>query len=207
MKTMAIGWMLILGGSIAQAQEPDDDELTPEGAMELLKSAHELMEKAEELLNDSSRGKALETEKDLLAKLEKLEPALAQKHILEKVGKMIEKAHKREKDAIDKINELIKKARMMEGQGSQSAKQQPKEQQGQKQDPKKPSGGPADRPYDPKQEDEVSRFRSTADRTGQWGNLPPAARAAILDAAQNEIPPEFQEEWSEYSKRLAGEPR
>ena len=97
------------------AQEaPEEDELTPAQAMELLADAHRMMGKSEELLNDSSRGKAIETEKALMERLErelKDEPGALQKRILEKVGKLVEKAEKKEKDAIDKLAEIIKKAK------------------------------------------------------------------------------------------------
>ncbi len=95
-------------------EEPEDDELTPAQAMEMLKEAHEMMGKAEELLADSSRGKALETEKELLEKLQKEfkdDPALLQKQILEKIGKMVGRAEKRQKDVVDKLAEIIKKAK------------------------------------------------------------------------------------------------
>ena len=97
-----------------QDQAPEEDELTPAQAMELLEDAHRMMGKAEELLNDSSRGKAIETEKALLERLErelKDEPGALQKRILEKVGKLVEKAEKKEKDAVEKLNEIIKKAK------------------------------------------------------------------------------------------------
>ena len=96
------------------AEEADEDELTPAQAMELLEDAHLMMEKAELLLNDSSRGKALETQKDLMERLQrelKDEPGALQKRILEKVGKLVEKAEKKEKDAVDKLGEIIKKAK------------------------------------------------------------------------------------------------
>lgn len=103
---------LAVAGLPAWAQEEDeDDELTPAQAMEMLNEAKDLMGKAEELLNDSSRGKALETEKELIEKLNKLDPTLAQKAILEKIGKLVEKAEKREKDVVDKLDEIIKKAK------------------------------------------------------------------------------------------------
>jgi len=95
-------------------EEEDEDQLTPEQAMEMLKDIHGLMQKAEELLNDSSRGKALETEKELLDKLArefKDEPEALQKQILEKVKKLTQRSEKKQKDAIEKMNELIKKAR------------------------------------------------------------------------------------------------
>src|SRR5688572_1672836 len=96
------------------AEAPEEDELTPAQAMELLADAQRLMGKSEELLNDSSRGKALETEKALMERLErelKDEPGALQKRILEKVGKLVEKAEKKEKDAVDKLAEIIKKAK------------------------------------------------------------------------------------------------
>lgn len=95
--------------------EPDEeDELTPAQAMELLEDAHRMMGKAEEHLNDSSRGKALETDKALLERLQrelKDEPGTLQKRILEKIGRLVEKAEKKEKDAADKLGEIIKKAK------------------------------------------------------------------------------------------------
>ena len=96
------------------AEEGEEDELTPAQAMELLEDAHRMMGKAEELLNDSSRGKALETEKALMERLQrelKDEPDAMQQRILAKVGKLVEKAEKKEKDAAEKLNEIIKKAK------------------------------------------------------------------------------------------------
>jgi len=96
------------------AEAPEEDELTPAQAMELLEDAHRMMGKAEELLNDSSRGKALETEKALMERLQrelKDEPDAMQQRILAKVGKLVEKAEKKEKDAAEKLNEIIKKAK------------------------------------------------------------------------------------------------
>jgi ElaB/YqjD/DUF883 family membrane-anchored ribosome-binding protein len=103
---MSVAW--------AQEEEEDEDQLTPEQAMEMLKDIKGLMDKSEELLNDSSRGKALETEKELLDKLAKEfkdEPEALQKQILEKVKKLTQRSEKKQKDAIDKMQELIKKAR------------------------------------------------------------------------------------------------
>src|SRR4026208_1406145 len=70
--------------------------------------------RAEEPLNDSSRGKAIETEKALIERLErelKDEPGALQKRILEKGRKRAEKAEKKEKDAAEKLGEIIKKAK------------------------------------------------------------------------------------------------
>ena len=119
LSTLSVAFLFAFGSSFAVAQEdkkapdqePEDDELTPAQAIELLKEAKELMGKAEELLNDSSRGKALETEKELLAKLERDFKDIPAGEIMKKVGRVIEKAQKRQKDVIEKINEIIKKAK------------------------------------------------------------------------------------------------
>jgi hypothetical protein len=122
---VAVAFLFAIAVPLAYAQEgekeappgaepQEEDELTPAQAMELLEDAHHMMGKAEELLNDSSRGKAIETEKALMERLErelKDEPGAMQKRILEKVGKLVEKAEKKEKDAADKLGEIIKKAK------------------------------------------------------------------------------------------------
>ena len=187
-------------------QEPEDDELTPAQAIELLKEAYEHMVKVEELLNDSSRGKALETEKELLAKLERDFKDIPAGEIMKRVQRVIEKAQKRQRDANAKLDEIIKKARSSSGKGGseQTKGEEPKDSKGQPKSQKQ-AGSPADKAYDPNRTDDVSKFRSTADRTGSWGNLPPSARKAIMDAAKAEIPSEFQDQWSDYSRRLMGE--
>ena len=94
--------------------EDDEDQLTPEEAMELLRETEALMKKAEELLNDSSRGKALETEEEAIRKLKeefKDDPALLEKQILEKIRKLTERATQKQKSAMDKLAELIRKAK------------------------------------------------------------------------------------------------
>lgn len=93
---------------------PDEEELTPEKVMQLLSEAQRLMLKSEELLHNSSRGKALETEKDLLEKLkelEKEEPGLLSVEIMKKVKKLMDQAQKKQKSSLEKITEIIKKTR------------------------------------------------------------------------------------------------
>ncbi|MBI4563601.1 MAG: hypothetical protein HY716_02780 [Planctomycetes bacterium] len=211
MKTWTIGAMAFLFAVCAPwvaAQDEDtpdeeDDGLTPADAMELLGEAHDLMGAAEELLNDSSRGKALETEKDLLKKLEKEDPEFVQKQILEKIGRLVQKAEEKEKGVVDKLNEILKNLRA--SKSSSQSKQKQQQQQGQGQQVPKQPGQPAQKPYDPGRTEQPSKFRSMADRTGTWGNLPPAVRAAMLASEKSELPPEFHEMWKEYSQKLAGE--
>ena len=67
-------------GAVQEEKEKDwkpempaeEQEMTPEEAMKLLKEAQTLMGRSAELLQDSSRGKALETDRELLEKIEKL---------------------------------------------------------------------------------------------------------------------------------------
>ena len=124
MALMSVAFLFTLAAAGWAQEEPksdpknekddDEDQLTPEQAMEMLKDIQGMMSKAEELLNDSSRGKALATEEDLIKKLEKEfkdDPTALQKQILEKVKKLNERTEKKQKDAIDKLAELIKKAK------------------------------------------------------------------------------------------------
>ncbi len=205
---LSAAFVLALGApAFAQDETPpgeDEDQLTPEQAMEMLNDIHGLMEKSAELLNDSSRGKALETEKEILERLEKEfkdDPAALQKQITEKVKKLMQRSEKKQKDAIEKLNEIIKKAKTSD---SQSQQKQQKQQQQQSQSQKQ-SGGPAQAPYDPQRNDPASKFRSKADRTGQWGDLPPKLREAMMTGKRDidEYPEEFQQILREYMKKLA----
>ena len=99
-------------------KKDDEEELTPEKALQMLKEVNELQELAAELLNASAQGKALETEQALLAKLkellkeeEKLDPQTAQKKILEKIERLMGKSEGSQKDAADKMGEIIRKAK------------------------------------------------------------------------------------------------
>ncbi len=130
MKRWATGFLAFaLAAGVAWAQEKKDEDkykpeqgdekdLTPEEAMRLLKEAQELMLKSEELLNDSSRGKSLEAEAEILKKLEELlreeekkNPAILQKKILELIQRMLQKTDKKQQDTIEKLNEIIKRAK------------------------------------------------------------------------------------------------
>jgi len=50
-------------------------------------------------------------------------------------------------------------------------------------------------------------FRSKADRTGRWGDLPARLREPILNGKRqlDDYPPEFQELLKEYFKGLTGD--
>ncbi len=119
-------WLAVMGLALAAPawaqegqpppgkQEEEEEDLTPEKAIQLLKETRDLMAKAEELLNESSRGKAVETEKAIVERINELlkdDPEAAQKKALEKIERLMSKSQGSQKSAIDKIEEIIRKAK------------------------------------------------------------------------------------------------
>jgi hypothetical protein len=102
-----------------EAPRPEEEaDLTPEQAMAMLREVRTLMEKSEELLQNSSRGKALETEEELLRKIkdllkdeEKSDPGAAQKQILEKIERLMKRSEGHQKNAIERMADLIRRAK------------------------------------------------------------------------------------------------
>ena len=197
----------------------EDAEMTIEEAMKLLKECGKLMDSAEELLNDASRGKALETEKELMEKIDKLlkegdpkeNPAEAQKKVLEKIQKLMQKSEKSQGESADKLGEVIRRVKAAQGQGQgqpqQGQPQQPGQQKPMSQKPDQPQN-PADKPYDPNRNGEpINKFRSKGERTGRWGDLPARLREAMLSGkrSSDDFPAEYQQVLKEYMKRLAEE--
>ena len=227
MSSLLTALVFVAGLSLAQdkpgkPQAPKEEaELTIEEAMKMLKDVGQLMEVAEELLNNASHGKALETEKELMDKIDKLlkedakenpteaqkNSAEAQKKILEKIQKLMGKSEKSQGQSADKMGEVIRRVKSAQGQGQpQPGQPQPGQQQKpQSQKPDQPSN-PADKPYDPNRNGEpINKFRSRGDRTGRWGDLPPRVREAMLNGkrAIDDFPAEYQQVLKEYMKRLA----
>ena len=117
---LAIAALALSSPAWAQEGQPppgkpeEQEDLTPEKALQLLKETRDLMAKAEDLLNESSRGKAIETEKGIVERINELlkdEPEAAQKKALEKIERLMSKSQGSQKGAIDKIDEIIKKAK------------------------------------------------------------------------------------------------
>jgi hypothetical protein len=242
LRQLSVGLLLLVGGALFAQDKPQDPpkpeapkpdekfrpeapkaeeeaDLTPEKAMQMLKEVRELQELAAELLNASAQGKALETEQALLSKLkgllkdeEKANPQAAQKKILEKIERLMGKSEGSQKDAVDKMGEIIRRVKQGQGQGQGKPQpgQQQKQQQQQQQQGKRPQqpSNPATSPYDPgRNSDPINKFRSTADRTGRWGDLPARLREPILNGKRDldDYPPEFQQLLKEYFKELSGE--
>ncbi len=193
----------------------EEAELSIEEAMKMLKECNKLMDTAEELLNDASRGKAVETEAELRKKIDELlkqeskeNPAAAQQKVLEKIQKLMQKSEKSQNESADKMGEVIRRVKAAQGQGQpqQGPPQQP-QQKPQSGKPDQPQN-PADKPYDPNRNGEpINKFRSKGDRTGRWGDLPARVREAMLTGkrAIDDFPAEFQQVLKEYMKRLADE--
>ncbi len=217
----AAAWALLACLPAAAQEGPDAPEaekegegLTYEKAVGMLREIEGLMKTSEELLDDSSRGKALETEQQLAEKLkellkedEKEDPALAQKKVLEKIDRLMKKSEKSQKGAVEGLAEMIRKARTSPGQD------EPKPRPGKPKPPPKSAkppqqpGSPAPAPYDPNRNDPVNTFRSRAERPGRWGDLPPRLREAILSGKRDldEYPAEYRELLKEYMKKLSEE--
>jgi len=199
-------------------KEPKEEaELSIEEAMKMLKEVGGLMETAEELLNGASRGKALDTEKEILKRIDELlkedskeNPAEAQKKVLEKIQKLMGKSEQSQGKSADKLGEVIRRVKAAQGPGQpqpgqpQPGQQQPKPQSGKPDQPQ----NPADKPYYPNRNGEpINKFRSKGDRTGRWGDLPARVREAMLSGkrAIDDFPAEYQQVLKEYMKRLADE--
>ncbi len=112
-------------------------------------------------------------------------------------GGNLPEAEKREKDAADKLGELIKKARAT-GAGNQQENRKHENRTPGKSDR---SNDGARQKDDPKRVEEPSKFKSTGDSKA-WGNLPPAVQEALLDASREDVPPEFKELWKRYYESL-----
>ncbi len=207
--------LLLAGTAYAQDKPP----ATPkeEAEMKMLKDVGKLMETAEELLNDASRGKALESEEKILERIRELlkedskeNPAEAQKKILEQIQKLMKGSEKKQGQSADKMGEVIRRVKAAQGQGQpqpgqpQPGQPQPKPQAGKPDQPQ----NPADKPYDPNRNGEpINKFRSKGDRTGRWGDLPARVREAMLSGkrAIDDFPAEYQQVLKEYMKKLADE--
>ena len=110
--------LLLAGVASVQDKPPapkdDHEDLTPEKALEMLKEVQGLMTRSEDLLHDSARGKSLETEEAILKRIDDLlkdDPAANQKKTLEKIEKLMSKSEGSQKDAIERMAEIIRKAK------------------------------------------------------------------------------------------------
>ena len=114
MGTWVAALVLAAGLQEKPAPKADEEELSPEKAVQLLKEVQGLMTRSEDLLNDSARGKSVETEDAILKRINELlkdDPAATQKKTLEKIARLMEKSEGSQKDAVERMAELIRKAK------------------------------------------------------------------------------------------------
>ena len=108
---------LLLAAGLVQdrpAPKGGEEELTPQKAVELLKEVQGLMTRSEDLLNDSARGKSVETEDVILKRINDLlkdDPQATQKKTLEKIARLMEKSEGSQKDAVERMAEILRKAK------------------------------------------------------------------------------------------------
>lgn len=189
--------LIALAAVAPAAQDDDEDQLTPAQVREALQDIHRMMELAERLLNDSSRGRALETEQALLDRYRD-QFGDVPLDVLEKVRKLAERAEKKQKDVIDRLAELIKKAR--EARSNPPKERQPGDET---REPRGPDDG-AKKPYGVNRTAQPGDIFRSKGADGGWGGLPPKDRPAALQSwrALDEYPPEFQQVLKEYYEEL-----
>jgi len=133
-----------------------------------------------------------------------------QQEAIDEINKILRQIKKLQSDAAEGLNKIIRSARVIESQGEDKPKPELKPKPGQKPKPKpKPQeekdgkGGPAPRAYDAKGDLPDGFTTRRSDRL-KWGNLPPKLRDEIIQSAQEEFLPEYQERLTRYFKILAG---
>jgi hypothetical protein len=137
-----------------------------------------------------------------------------QQQAIDEINKLFRQITKLQTDATDGIDKVIRTARVYQSEGQgQGQQQKPKpgqKPQGKKPKPKPkddgkdPGSGPAPRAYDDK--GQLPNGFTTRRSDGlKWGNLPPKLRDEIIQSAQEEFLPEYQERLMRYFKILAGQ--
>ncbi|MEW6026859.1 MAG: hypothetical protein AB1599_06170, partial [Planctomycetota bacterium] len=130
-----------------------------------------------------------------------------QQEALDELNKLFDQINKLQSEASQNLKKVVDSAVVMKpkGSGKQHKPQPQSRKPKQKPQPKDQSNqGPAPRAYDAKGDlpDPYTPRKSDAKK---WGNLPPKLRDEIIQSAQEEFLPEYQERLSRYYKILAGE--
>jgi len=140
------------------------------------------------------------------------DPELAKKEqqeVIDELNKMFEQIKNEQKDASVNLEKVIKMAQQMMQSGGKGKpqKNKPKPQKESKPKPKpKPepeNNGPAERAYDAQGDLPDKSIPRRSDGI-KWGNLPPKLRDEIIQSAQEDFLPEYQERLRRYYRILAG---
>lgn len=179
---------------------PVEEEVDP---ISILNKVVDKMESAEDKLSTASN---LDTNEHKIT-----DTATAnkrQQEAIDELNKIFQQIKKLQSDATDGLDKIIRSARVIES-NNQGSDKKPKPQPERKPKPKpKPSqeqekGGPAPRAYDAKS-DLPDGFTQRRSDGLKWGNLSPKLRDEIIQSAQEEFLPEYQERLTRYFKILAG---
>ncbi|MBI5778202.1 MAG: hypothetical protein HZA49_01940 [Planctomycetes bacterium] len=129
-----------------------------------------------------------------------------QQEALDELNKLFDQIKKLQSEASQNLKKVIDSAVIMEPKGSSSGKKpKPKPKPKPQPQPKdKSDQDPAPRAYDAKA-DLPDPYTPRKSDGKKWGNLPPKLRDEIIQSAQEEFLPEYQDRLSRYYKILAGE--
>lgn len=222
MKLIALSVVFIFALS-AFAQE-EDRELTPEEIIKLMDEISKLMGEAEEALHYSSLEEAEQASKEIIKRIlelirikDKKQQKELMKDIFKRVRKLLEKSWRAQGKAIDKINEILRRAPQCEGDTQQQRKDKDERKKPKRKPKRKPGksgstrqpGSPARQPYDPAATDPPNPFKALKMKALRWGELPPKIREIIEQGIRgiDKFPPEYQEILKKYYEKLAKPPR
>lgn len=165
--------------------------------IDALTKVSDLMESAEDRLSSASNwSPATDTG---IAPAEK-----RQQQALDELNKLFDQIKNMQSQASQGLKKVLDSAVVMEPKGSASGKK-PKPKPKPKPEPKDQSSqGPAPRAYDAKG-DLPDPYTPRKSDGKKWGNLPSKLRDEIIQSAQEEFLPEYQDRLSRYYKILAGE--
>lgn len=168
----------------------------------ILNKVIDKMESAEDRLSSASN---LKPEEPTVTDTNKAKRR--QQEIIDELNKLFHQIKNAQSSAADDLDKIIRSAKVYEQneQKKQSKRPRPKPEQKpkpqQKESPK--DDGPAPRAYDAKG-DLPDHFIPRRSDALKWGKLPPKLRDEIIQSAQEEFLPEYQERLSRYFKILAG---
>lgn len=180
---------------------PVEEHIDP---VDALNKVADLMESAQDRLSSASNWTPGSVSTTATATAEK-----RQQQALDELDKLFKQIVKLQSDASTGLKKVLDSAKIMEPKGSGSSRKKTKLQpkprpKPESKDTKQSDQGPAPRAYDAKG-DLPPPYTPRKSDGKKWGNLPPKLREEIIQSAQEEFLPEYQDRLSRYYKILAGQ--